>query len=123
MTIYTNINNELLALFYLGPEEIIVDILIRLPVPSLLRFKCASKFWKTLISDQYFKAKHYNYAKNNKKILIARLISRADISYYCSSLSSSQPLQNLCCPSKHKPCDYIILCCCDGLALRWYHAR
>uniref|UniRef100_M1D9B8 F-box family protein n=1 Tax=Solanum tuberosum TaxID=4113 RepID=M1D9B8_SOLTU len=97
-----------------------MDILIRLPVPSLLRFKCASKFWKTLISDQYFKAKHYNYAKNNKKILIARLISGADISYYCSSLSLSQPLQNLCCPSNHKPCNYKILCCCNGLALLWY---
>uniref|UniRef100_M1DCM0 Ubiquitin-protein ligase n=1 Tax=Solanum tuberosum TaxID=4113 RepID=M1DCM0_SOLTU len=107
------------------PEEIIVDILIRLHVSSLLRFKCASKFWKTLISDQYFKAKHYNYAKNNKKILITGLIpgtgtgTETDISYYCSSLSSSQPLQNLCCPSNHKPCDYMILCCCDGLALLW----
>ncbi|WMV57392.1 hypothetical protein MTR67_050777 [Solanum verrucosum] len=103
------------------PEEIIVDILIRLPVPSLLRFKCASKFWKTIISDQYFKVKHYNYAKNNKKILITGLSQIPEagthISYYCSSLSSSQPLQNLCCPSNHKPCNYIILCCCDGLAL------
>ncbi|KAG5573027.1 hypothetical protein H5410_062793 [Solanum commersonii] len=101
------------------PEEIIVDILIRLSVPSLFRFKCASKFWKSLISDQYFKAKHYNYAKNNIKILITGLIPEADISYYYSSLSSSQPLQNLCSPSTHKPCDYIILCCCNCLALLW----
>ncbi|WMV57393.1 hypothetical protein MTR67_050778 [Solanum verrucosum] len=85
------------------PEEIIMDILIRLHVPFLFRFKCASKFWKTLISNQYFKAKRNNYAKNNKKILITGLIpgTGTHISYYCSSLSSSQPLQNLCCPSNH----------------------
>ncbi|KAK6785482.1 hypothetical protein RDI58_018937 [Solanum bulbocastanum] len=77
---------------------------IRLPVRSLLRFKCASKFWKTLISSDHFKAKHYNHAKNNKKILITRVLPDHTTSYYCSSLSSPQPLQKLgCCPSNNKP--------------------
>ncbi|KAG5597669.1 hypothetical protein H5410_038901 [Solanum commersonii] len=100
------------------PEEIIVEILIRLPVQSLLRFKCASKFWKTLITSDHFKAKHYNYAKNNKKILITRWHPDHTTSYYCSSLSSPQPLQKLgCCPSNNKPNRYEVLCCCDGLSL------
>ncbi|KAG5597665.1 hypothetical protein H5410_038897 [Solanum commersonii] len=100
------------------PEEIIVEILIRLPVHSLLRFKCASKFWKTLITSDHFKAKHYNYAKNNKKILITRWHPDHTTSYYCSSLSSPQPLQKLgCCPSNNKPNRYEVLCCCDGLSL------
>ncbi|PHT39310.1 hypothetical protein CQW23_22883 [Capsicum baccatum] len=34
-------------------EEIIMDILSRLPVLSLLRFKCVSKYWMTLISEPY----------------------------------------------------------------------
>ncbi|KAM3396391.1 hypothetical protein P3S68_005397 [Capsicum galapagoense] len=51
-----------------------VEILIRLPVQSLPRFKCASKSWKTLILRPYFKSKHCNnHAKNNKKFLIARM--------------------------------------------------
>ncbi|KAF3673689.1 putative beta-glucosidase 18-like [Capsicum annuum] len=54
------------------PEEIIVEILIRLPVQSLLRFKCISKSCNTLISHPKFKEKHYHHAKNNKKILIAQ---------------------------------------------------
>ncbi|KAG5573045.1 hypothetical protein H5410_062811 [Solanum commersonii] len=91
------------------------------------KMMCPGKLSKNIIEEKIVgmklknvdPVKHYNYAKNNKKILIARLISGADISYYCYSLSSSQPLQNLCCPSNHKPCNYIILCCCDGLALLW----
>ncbi|KAG5597674.1 hypothetical protein H5410_038906 [Solanum commersonii] len=86
------------------PEEIIVEILIDITVGPLLRFKCASKFWKTLITSDHFKAKHYNYAKNNKKILITRWHPDHTTSYYCSSLSSPQPLQKLgCCPSNNKP--------------------
>ncbi|KAM3198794.1 hypothetical protein P3L10_034459 [Capsicum annuum] len=47
-------------------EEIIMDILSRLPVQSLLRFKCVSKFWMTLISQPYFTTKHFNHAKHNQ---------------------------------------------------------
>lgn len=110
-----------------------MDILSRLPVRSLLRFKCASKFWKSLISEPHFKTKHWNHAKNNKKfqkLLIGRMFPTAydkrvgTISYYCSSLSSAQlveGVQKLGCPSNDKPCGYIMLCCCDGLSLLWSH--
>ncbi|KAM3222984.1 hypothetical protein P3L10_022254 [Capsicum annuum] len=104
------------------PEETIVEILIRLSVQSLPRFKCASKSWKTLILRPYFKSKHCNnHAKNNKKLLIARMNPEVrTISYYRSSLSSSsssQPLQKLVCPSNHDLRNYAIACCCDGLFL------
>ncbi|MCD7451696.1 hypothetical protein HAX54_013079 [Datura stramonium] len=54
-------------------EEILMDILSKLPVRSLLRFKCVSVFWGTLISEPYFKMKHLNRAKNDQdsqKLLI-----------------------------------------------------
>ncbi|XP_045802997.1 F-box/kelch-repeat protein At3g23880-like [Trifolium pratense] len=40
------------------PEEIIVEILLRLPVRSLLQFRCVCKFWKNLISDPQFAKSH-----------------------------------------------------------------
>ncbi|XP_030547687.2 F-box/kelch-repeat protein At3g06240-like [Rhodamnia argentea] len=39
-------------------EDIIIDILLRLPVKSLMRFKCVSKRWRSLISDQHFAKLH-----------------------------------------------------------------
>ncbi|XP_048133095.1 uncharacterized protein LOC125314572 [Rhodamnia argentea] len=39
-------------------EDIIIDILWRLPVKSLMRFKCKSKQWRSLISDQHFARLH-----------------------------------------------------------------
>ncbi|XP_058774262.1 F-box/kelch-repeat protein At3g23880-like [Vicia villosa] len=36
------------------PEELVGEILLRLPVRSLLQFKCVCKSWKTLISGSQF---------------------------------------------------------------------
>ncbi|CAK9158274.1 unnamed protein product [Ilex paraguariensis] len=36
------------------PEDVVVDILSRLPVKSLLRFECVSKQWRSSISDHQF---------------------------------------------------------------------
>ncbi|KAM3289056.1 hypothetical protein P3S67_017343 [Capsicum chacoense] len=47
-------------------EEILMDILSRLPVLSLLRFKCVSKYWMTLISKPYFTLKHLNMQRITK---------------------------------------------------------
>jgi len=40
------------------PEELIVEILVRLPVRLLLQYKCVCKTWKTLISDPQFAKSH-----------------------------------------------------------------
>lgn len=54
-------------------EEITMDILSKLPVQSLLRFKCVSTFWMTLISHPYFITKNLNHMKNNKNFLLAKV--------------------------------------------------
>ncbi|XP_009593367.1 putative F-box protein At1g47790 isoform X1 [Nicotiana tomentosiformis] len=109
-------------------EEIIMDILSKLPVQSLLRFKCVSRFWKKLISEPYFMMKHLNHAKNNQnsqKFLVCQLCPKDGmISFYCSSLSSVQPVedvQRLDCPSDFKPWRCGIFCCFDGSSLIGVH--
>ncbi|XP_042477396.1 F-box protein At3g07870-like [Macadamia integrifolia] len=42
------------------PFEIIKDILSRLPVKSLMRFRCVSKDWRYLIHDPFFISQHLN---------------------------------------------------------------
>ncbi|KAM3222989.1 F-box/kelch-repeat protein like [Capsicum annuum] len=60
----------------------------------------------------------YNHAKNNRKFLIARMNPEArTISYYCSSLSSAEPLHKLGGPLNHDLGNYVLLSCCDGLSL------
>ncbi|KAG5630155.1 hypothetical protein H5410_001872 [Solanum commersonii] len=53
--------------------NVAADILNRLPMRSLLRFKCVSKLGMTLILEPYFSMKHLNHARNDKnsqKILV-----------------------------------------------------
>ncbi|KAI4317714.1 hypothetical protein L6164_025563 [Bauhinia variegata] len=55
------------------PEEVIVEILLRLPVKSLLRFRSVSKQWLSLISDTQFGKSHFElaYARTDRLIYIA----------------------------------------------------
>ncbi|XP_009768818.1 putative F-box protein At5g15660 [Nicotiana sylvestris] len=109
-------------------EEIFVNILSRLPVQSLFQLKCVSKFWKTFISDPYFKMKHLSHAKNDpnsQKLLVSQLLfDKRGMHTFCCSLSSSQlvkDVQKLDCPLNFKPslkpfcCR--VYCCCNGLIL------
>ena len=47
------------------PDIVIVDILSRLPVKSLIRFRCVSKYWFSLISSHYFNTEHRNRTLSN----------------------------------------------------------
>ncbi|BFG15712.1 hypothetical protein CerSpe_019860 [Prunus speciosa] len=47
------------------PEEILINILLRLPVKSLVRFMCVCKSWNDLIGSSSFIGRHVNsYVKN-----------------------------------------------------------
>ncbi|GKC84135.1 F-box associated domain containing protein [Tanacetum coccineum] len=47
------------------PPEIIREILLKLPVESLLRCKSVCKDWYSLISEQYFITTHYTLSSTN----------------------------------------------------------
>ncbi|XP_049383020.1 F-box/kelch-repeat protein At3g23880-like [Solanum stenotomum] len=104
-------------------EEIIMDILSRLPVKSLFLFKCVSKSWKALICEPSFKKMHLNHAKNDK-LLIERTARDRNIFFYCSSLSSMSHLivrdvqESVFVPQcVEGPYNYKIYGCCNGLFL------
>ncbi|PHT97563.1 hypothetical protein BC332_33519 [Capsicum chinense] len=95
-----------------------MEILSRLPVRSLLRFKCVSKFWMTLISETYFTLKHLNRAKNDQNSQ-RFLVSQWSL-LYCSSLLSVQRIeevQKLDCPSNTELWRCFLYCCYDSLLL------
>ncbi|KAM7511653.1 hypothetical protein LguiB_010528 [Lonicera macranthoides] len=49
------------------PDEIVVDILARLPVKSLIRFRCVSKLWYSLISGSPFFTAHLEHTRLRNK--------------------------------------------------------
>ncbi|KAL7154629.1 hypothetical protein ABFS83_03G014000 [Erythranthe nasuta] len=57
------------------PQEIIEDILYRLPIKSLLRFKCVSPSWRSLISSKQFIKTHLQRSKKIESFADKRIIS------------------------------------------------
>ncbi|KAF3668649.1 putative F-box protein CPR30-like isoform 2 [Capsicum annuum] len=108
-------------------DEILMEILVRLPVRSLCKFKCVSKYWRTLISDSYFKMMHLNRGKNDpnsQKLLVSQWFPQDErIFIHCLNLlpsSAAQPVGNvrgLDFPSIYRPCRVYLACCFDGLAV------
>ncbi|PHU10895.1 hypothetical protein BC332_17825 [Capsicum chinense] len=100
-------------------EEIIVEILNRLPVRPLLRFKCVCKNWDALISDPYFKMKHRS--SPNSKLLIYQRSTTQDgmlkFKFYSLSLLTSEDVQELDSPLTYYVNHYELFASFDGLVL------
>ncbi|KAL4616218.1 hypothetical protein ACB092_07G182600, partial [Castanea dentata] len=47
------------------PHDVVLNILVRLPVKSVLRFRCVSKTWDSSITTPSFISTHLNLNKNN----------------------------------------------------------
>ncbi|KAK6147463.1 hypothetical protein DH2020_018375 [Rehmannia glutinosa] len=56
------------------PTDLIIDILLRLPVKSLGKFKCVSKQWLQLITDPHFISIHRELCLHNPNILLVKKI-------------------------------------------------
>ncbi|PIM97211.1 hypothetical protein CDL12_30321 [Handroanthus impetiginosus] len=52
------------------PHELTLEIILRLPVKTLLRFKCVSTEWNTLIGSSTFADRHFNHESNQERLLV-----------------------------------------------------
>jgi F-box interacting protein len=78
------------------PEDLVTQILLWLPVVSLLRFKCVSKSWYALIIHQNFVTKHMLNNNNNSNALFLLKTFKdcfvSTFSYEALQLYDIQPL-------------------------------
>ncbi|CAL5393897.1 unnamed protein product [Camellia sinensis] len=54
------------------PDEVLIEILARLPVKSLLQFRSVCKSWNSLIANPSFITTHLNQTKSNTQLLIIK---------------------------------------------------
>ncbi|KAM3205369.1 F-box protein like [Capsicum annuum] len=79
-------------------DDIIMEILYRLPIRDLVQFKCVSKLWNALISDPYFVNKHLDRAKNDphsQKLLIYQLQTGYSLGLGYDSTSGDYKILNI----------------------------
>ncbi|KAK2991267.1 hypothetical protein RJ640_023681 [Escallonia rubra] len=61
------------------PEDVTVDILLRLPIQSLLRCRSVSKHWYVLLTSPSFVKLHLSRSSNAPKLLAAGYISEREV--------------------------------------------
>lgn len=106
---------EKLMSFKILYEEVIVEILLRLPVKSLVRFKCVSKRWLSLISDPRFAEWHFKRASEHaQRVLFS---SRTEVRFldFNELFRDSTALKQLVVPFKQPNRRVRILGTCNGL--------
>ncbi|XP_027364695.1 F-box/kelch-repeat protein At3g23880-like [Abrus precatorius] len=102
------------------PQDLIFEILLRLPVRSLLQFMCVCKSWKTLISDSQFAKDHLRTSTADSNMTHQRLVSSVPYDRFKIEFFSVQSLfQNPSIPIKGLTCwmshCFEILGSCNGL--------
>ncbi|THG07725.1 hypothetical protein TEA_026665 [Camellia sinensis var. sinensis] len=91
-------------------EDVVIEILSRLPVKSLLRFKYVCRYWYTLIKSPDFISKHFNQENNNGHLLVHHYISNID--RYAIALFPDETLSGI--PPLHEKLDHLQIPDCMG---------
>ncbi|XP_073011241.1 F-box protein At5g10340-like [Typha latifolia] len=103
------------------PNDIIFDVLLKLPVKSLLRFKSVCRRWFNEISSPYFANSHLNQGRRSRQLLVIPISERSPsaqtISFYRYSEAENVATLML---EKELPGDeivHLLVTYCDGLVL------
>ncbi|KAK4259379.1 hypothetical protein QN277_005718 [Acacia crassicarpa] len=110
------------------PEEIITDILKRLPVKSLIRFRCVCQHWKNLVKNPSFITDHLRHSgHHNPNFLFFRpSSSRRDYTASLDLLNCEMQVRDL---QKAPLIDYLwagrfkIIGCSNGLLCVVIHSK
>ncbi|MCH81155.1 F-box/kelch-repeat protein, partial [Trifolium medium] len=77
------------------PDDLIIEILCLLKVKPLMKMKCVSKSWKTLISDPKFVKMHLNQSSQNSlAYVVSSKNSKQDDDYSFMPFSVNDLLEN-----------------------------
>ncbi|XVE75328.1 hypothetical protein DITRI_Ditri12bG0085600 [Diplodiscus trichospermus] len=55
------------------PADMVIEILLRLPVKSIIRFKCVVKSWSDLFRNPSFVSQQHSISKKHKRLLLYQL--------------------------------------------------
>ncbi|KAL1220110.1 F-box protein [Cardamine amara subsp. amara] len=110
-TVETKIKSSLFATLYFGlavtqqksrrdmceiPRDLMIEVFMRLPAKSLMKFKCISKHWSSLISSRYFCNRVFTVARQQQPRLYMCLVDQFGQRELLSlSMSSTSP-DNTC---------------------------
>ncbi|OVA15186.1 F-box domain [Macleaya cordata] len=100
------------------PNEILFNIFLRLPVKSILRFRCVCKSWFQFLTDPYFVKTHVNYhyvENNNLHIMVEHHDLIYSIDYKDLTSSSDHAVEMMDYPMKSANHGIQILGSCNGL--------
>ncbi|KAB1214941.1 hypothetical protein CJ030_MR5G024491 [Morella rubra] len=112
------------------PEHVVIQILLCLPLVSLLRFKCLCKSWYALLSDKNFikDCVFHDLSTSGKNKDSHFLVKRRDsttkdfvvsrLSYETLQVSLTQPMPSPYLGIEEKV-NVFIASCCDGLVCLW----
>ena len=77
------------------PVDVIIDILLKLPAKSLLRFKSVYKLWYDIINDPNFIESHFKQSNNLHIVYWNTAGKLSDFDTFDNTIELDYPFKNL----------------------------
>ncbi|XP_059654409.1 putative F-box protein At3g21120 [Cornus florida] len=78
------------------PDDLMIDILSRLPAESVIRVSFVCKTWQSMVKAPSFVARHYNHPNNSARLFVRHLDGHGGLRYFSlyddETLAGSPPV-------------------------------